>query len=382
MVYSDSDILGYRLDAEHHDAVYDELAFNQTSKLGVQFNYRINPKFDVVGQFLYRGEHTDTFDKLTKIAFIRYQLTNNWSVRFGRTPLDVFLLTKFRDIDSAIPWANVPKDVYSMHPTRSVDGVDVIYSRLFDDVELRAKFYWGHSEFTLNNVQLSDDEIQLDSLRGLSLELSAVDWLVSLKYSDSDFKDAESVFGDWSNLILALSPIWPDAHQFVEDLSFDNYKFDYFALGGRFDFDKFSVYSELTRISGTSSFVRQLDSGYISAVYNQGDFDYFIGFGKTHGDSYNLVLEEELNIPPSSYPPEIPFVFDLLNTTMNIFAPKQETIFVGFSWYLNDNWSFKMQLDVTDVEEGGGTLWTQKSFGRLQTDEQVNTLFMNLSFNF
>lgn len=103
LVSSDSELVGYRADVSAPNAIFDNMSFGITSKLGIQLDYQINPDFDVVGQFLYRGEITENLNDLAQIAFIRYRLSDKWSIRLGRTPLDAFLLTEYRDIDAAIP---------------------------------------------------------------------------------------------------------------------------------------------------------------------------------------------------------------------------------------------------------------------------------------
>lgn len=270
-----------------------------------------------------------------------------------------------------------------MVPIRNVDGFDVTYTRNYEDFEFRLKAYYGASDFIINDNDWTEEVIELSPLYGTSLELSAFDWLFTLKYSHGTYEDAHRLAPSYENDIAQLAPIWPGANYFFEALSLDDFTIDYYAVGGRYDTEHFSYYAELTRISGTSSFVKEINSGYVSAVYHHGNFDYFLGYAKTHAPTNVLRPENELIIPPALYPPGIHEAFTFMTASVIAAASHQNTIFAGYSWHINDNWSFKVQLDVTDVGAYGEALWRNPApYVFLEQDEQVKTWFINLSFNF
>jgi len=184
LISTDSKFYGYRRDISQADGAFEhEFDFNSVSVLGLQLNANINNTFDTVYQSVYRDQNDTSFDSITSMAFFRYSPNAAWSVRLGRTPIDLFLLSEYRDIGFAYTWAQAPSEVYGMIPYRHLDGLDITNSTQFSDLTLRSKIYTGKSKSDISAVDFTE-EIKIDNIYGVSLALEAMDWTINARYTD------------------------------------------------------------------------------------------------------------------------------------------------------------------------------------------------------
>ncbi|WP_242441717.1 hypothetical protein [Pseudoalteromonas piscicida] len=83
--------------SQPHGVTKDELDFSFSS-LGIQAQWQANENLQLVGQLLLKEQHHDRVNNAIKLAFLRYNINSNWQIRAGRTGLDLFLMTEYRDI--------------------------------------------------------------------------------------------------------------------------------------------------------------------------------------------------------------------------------------------------------------------------------------------
>ncbi|TMN91365.1 hypothetical protein CWB72_06870 [Pseudoalteromonas phenolica] len=379
-VHSNSDIYRFRTDiSRENDNFEDSIDFNAISSLGLQTDIVLHPDFDFVGQVIYRGQKHITLDDTLSLAFLRYKPTPSWEVRVGRTLLDLYLLTEYRDIGFAYPWSKVPTEIYGLLPYRSLDGADFIYFISKGALDYRVKLFTGEST---SNIALDNENVELtiDDVIGLSVELSQFDWTLSLKHTQAKTKNNISTM---TSIIAGLQQIpkqiWPDKTQFINDFSLVN-KTAYFSSAGlKYDIGAFTFLTELAHLRSDSSVVSAVKSGYISSTYNfdKGQVFYTYAIAKSKTSEFNDAVNIQRFLPN-----QVEEIILAVNESFRVFSPNQQTHSIGMRYDLKDNIAIKVQLDHSNINAQGGTLWSYQGMNTLAPKESFSTFFISVSFTF
>ena len=385
VVGTDSDFYGYRQDISQTDGAFKhDIDFNSVSVLGLQLNLNINEKMGAVYQTVYHDQNDLSVDSATRMAFLRHSPNAAWSFRAGRTAVDLFLLTEYRDVGFAYTWAQPPKEVYGIVPFRHLDGVDVTYSTRFTDLTLRSKIFTGKSKSDIATFD-SFEEYKIDNVLGISFSFEAIDWTIKAQYTTVKVEN-ETL----SQLMLRQGVsqipdvVWPNATNFAEELSVNNNKVKYASLSGRYDLGDWQLLSEFTHINSDLLVIPELLAGYVSIIRRHYNHAGYVIVAFTDSDNFDIT---SLNVNTALLPPEGLALYHGVDQTMNFYASNQKTLSIGWRWDIRENLAFKVQLDHTKIDEKGGTLWLNRSSTpipgqRLTPKETVNTLSTNLSFTF
>lgn len=269
LTYNDSEYYGYRRDSSHNNDVFeDEIDLRAISTLGLQLEYNLISSFDAVYQAVYRDQPDFNFDSATQLAFLRYKPNSNWTFRLGRTPFDIFLLSDYRDVSFAYPWATIPAETYGSVPYRGVDGGDVTYTQQLEPFTLSTKLFTGKNDVAFFGSALSSgSSIEFDRVLGVSVDLQSLNWVAKLKYTQVRIStEIASEAIDGINLFNSFVPgfemIWPDVGSFIEQLRTENENATYISASGRYDFDKLSLISEISQVDSPSLSVPTINSAY------------------------------------------------------------------------------------------------------------------------
>lgn len=383
LVSTSSDLLGYRGEINSPDGVFkNDLDLSKHTKLGAQIEYRLREGLDVFVQGLYRADTKTTFDNSVNLAFVRFKLSPNLLIRVGRTPFDLFLLTEYRDVDFAYPWAKLPQEVYGLLPPRNMDGIDLIYREALSIGEMRTKLSYGNAEYPITE----DMSIKMNQFFSASAEIGDLHWSAAIRYTNTKLDDLRELVTPIANTVGLLSGVWTQADMMVEEFSLNDIRGEYLSLGARYEWNQFTVYAEVARIFGEKSkLFREVNNGYISLTYRSDMFEHFIGFAFAEADTFIANIADNLTVPISTLPPEtigfIALLENQLDTGLNAFSPNQRTFSIGSRWNYSENIAFKIQLDSTNVDPLGDTFWSKPDPSTLlEQSESVRSLFFNISF--
>ncbi|AWB66403.1 hypothetical protein C2869_08160 [Saccharobesus litoralis] len=376
----DSEHYGLRNDISAADGSFkDEVDFASNSILGLQLDYDFNANLSAVSQFTYHNQNSFSLDNYISQAYLRYKPTANWTIRVGRTPLDLFLLTEYRDIGFAYPWAHVPSEVYGILPFRYVDGADVSYTIPVGQLNFTAKIFTGSSESEFSNYQFPE-RVKTTSLSGLSLELNDYDWLITIKHSQGKFDDniasVDELIAGFDFIPISL---WPNKQDFIPQLNLVDSKSSYTSIGGRYDATPITLMAEFAKVNGDRIMVRDLLNGYLSLAYEWSQHLVFSYFAFTNADRYDIANS---GLQTALLPAELSPLASALDAAINYFASNQDTTAIGWRYHLNERTALKIQWDHTKIDENGATLWINKTRFSSVPADTINTLSANLSFTF
>ena len=373
-VYSDSDHYGYRKTVTSDEGVYSgEVDFKQHTLLGLQVDWSISSSFDVVYQGVLRDLPEPSFDRYTTLAFLRYEINPHWTVRVGRTAPDLFLLTEYRDVDFSYVWATAPNEVYGITPYRSIDGVDVTYSRRAFGGVFTSKLFTGSTEGEIS-ASSTVQEVKIEDLIGISLSFDRFNWIINVKHSHLKVANEPEVN---ANLAASISQVpdslWPNSQAFGQSLLMKGKQYSYSSVSGQYQWQNWLATAELAQINSESDVFPKISSGYTALSYQINSHQLYGVFAFT--DSNNYIFDE-----PAVNEVVLAELIYATTDFMNFYAVNQQTISLGWRWDISNYMASSLQWNHTSIDEHGSTLWLSKM--DYHAAEDVNTFLLTLSMVF
>jgi hypothetical protein len=374
VVYSDSDHHGYRKNVGSNGAVYaGDVDFKQHSLLGLQADWSISSSFDAVYQGVLRDLPEPSLDRYTTLAFLRYELNMNWSVRVGRTAPDIFLLTEYRDVDFSYIWATAPSEVYGIIPYRSIDGLDITYSKRSFGGVFKTKLFTGSSEAEISGNSIVE-EIKIEDIIGISLSFDHFNWIVNAKHSQVIIANEPKSNSSLVEIINQVPDfLWPNSQSFAQSILMTGQKVNYSSLSGQYQWDNWLASAELSQIDSDSDVISRINSGYASLSYQFNAHQLYSIYAFTDSNTY-VFDEPEVN--------EVVLEELIQGTTelMNFYSANQHTISLGWRWDVTNDIASTFQWNYTKVEDAGSILWLNTP--EHNEAENINTFLFNLSMVF
>lgn len=388
LVFNNSDELGYRADFSKETGVFkDDFDFAETSKLGIQVDLILSPEIDMVFQAVYRDQDDLDFDNSVNLFFARYSPSANWSIRIGRTALDLFLLTEYRDIDYAYQWAHVPTEVYGVLPHRYLDGIDATYSRPIGEQTFSAKMFYGRTKSIVNAFNSTESvSADFDNIVGIALDLQSLHWDLALnhttlKIDSQDIQPLVEAITIFDMFIPNFNFIWPNAVSFINEADLDNKRAFYTSVSGKYRFDTVTLISELATSRSDTLSLQKVRTGYVSAIYHFGEHNYFASLAVSRSDGIDPD-DMDVNLNALAQVPGGLEIYEASRLAINYYKSNQRTMSVGWRWDFRENMSFTLQVDHAEITSGGSTFWQPPELNSpadINTGS-VNTLFANVSF--
>lgn len=375
MVYSDSDLYGYRKGISSDGAVFSgDIDFKQHSLFGLQIDWSISPKLDFVYQGVVRDLPKASFDRYTTKAFLRYEVDTNWSVRVGRTAPDIFLLTEYRDIDFSYVWATPPNEVYGIVPYHSIDGIDVTYNQRALGGVFTSKLFTGYTEGEVSDYS-NQGTTKIDNIMGIALSFDNFDWIVHAKYSQVSFaNEANSTAFIVDNINQVPDFFWPSSDAFSQKLLLKGKNVTYASLSGQYQWQRWLASAEWSQVSPKTSVLSKVTSAYAALSYEMNRHQFYSIYAITDSNTY-VFDEPGVN--------EVALAELIQGTTelINFYSPNQKTLSLGWRYDISSNMAVSFQWSQTKLDKSGTSLWLSRP-EQLKEPENINTILLTLSMVF
>ena len=308
------------------------------SLIAGQVDARFTNSLSFVGQLVANRRAQDDFQPHVELAFLRYALTPNLSVRGGIIATPVFMISDSRLVGISYPWVRTPTALYSQAPITNFRGLDLVY-----------RLNVGNSTFTLqpyigvapNNVPGGPNgsvlKTELDDVRGLAVTAELGNWTLAGRYFQSQFT-YRSVSTDtlWGGL-RQLSAMLPGAAGLLDELESVDKKLTFASLGVSYDGGNVFFQSEYGR-RRSKTFLADTTAWYASAGYRFGNVMPHLTVSEVKMDSPT----SQSAIPPVG--PLLPLAMGVneLLAGQNV---AQKTVAAGVRWQFHKNADFKVQWD-------------------------------------
>ncbi len=283
------------------------------SLIGLQFDYRINDKTNVVAQLVAEGRNY--YDVRAEWAYIAHELNDNVRVRAGRFALPTFTWSDTIKVGQSYPWVRLPVEAYFGVPVTNFDGVDLLYRRPVGDWNFNAQALLGGS---------STDRFRTRNAHGLNASLS----------NDSFTVRAGIIVSELTLPVETCGPFTPCPFLDVaeERTVFSN-------IGTVYDDGNWFFAAELAQLE-INGWLNDWNAGYVSA-------------GRYFGQWLPYVLASKINTYNGDECRAVPFGICDITTQYN----EQTTYAVGVRYAINSNVSLKGQIDhVHDFNNTQGFL--------------------------
>jgi hypothetical protein len=145
------------------------------SNVGLQVDARVNDWLSVTGQGLVRKQETDTYGATGTLAFAKAKLSDDVSVRAGRVPLAVFLVSDYRNVGYANTMLRPSQEVYAQVPNDSLDGADIDWRKDLGSSTLTTELAYGRS-----SAKVAGETVTFTNAKVLNLVLDHGPFVVRL----------------------------------------------------------------------------------------------------------------------------------------------------------------------------------------------------------
>ena len=375
LVQGGDEDLGFVRDLTREGVFDEDISFKQDSLVGLQLDSRFTADLSATVQMVLRDRADDSIGESIEWAFLRYQVDDEWSFRLGRTVVDLFSLSDYRNVGFAYLWARPPVEFYGPVIFNHIDGIDFTYAKILDDSYLTLKFFAGDAE---NYLASSEDpeEIEINPIYGINITMDYGNWSSRIGLASVTL-DSESEF--LSQLIGGLNAVpslaWPEAPQLAHDLSTLDTDFRYFSIGSTYDSDQWIFQTELGYIDSDYVFFPDVVSAYFSLGYRHNSVTYYGVVSAAES------TEDAAQVNPSLFPdPNLNQLYLGTQAVSDTSSIEQTTLSLGARWDLSARVALKVQIDHTEVVAFGSYLWSVTQ--PLTEDKSMDTFSVNVNLVF
>lgn len=336
MTMSDSDAAEYAR-PNQANGVKKDARPGVDSNFGLQATAKFSERLSFTGQGLVRKYATDNFGAELAWAFVKYKVSDDFSVRAGRIGLPIYMISDFRNVGYANTMIRPPAEVYRQVSADSVDGADVIYQHSFNDTTVTAQFAFGNAK----SRQPGNAYVEFKPVTALHVLLENGPFTFRLGRADADFAVRDNVA--LNGLVASLRKVGQGA--VADQIKLEDIKGSFTSVGFGLDYKNFLVQAEYAKRKTESRAVPDTSSWYTMLGYRYGTFTPYYYYGDIKQDS----LRSFAGLPTSG-----PLAALGAGANGVVKAALQSTNAVGLRWDFHKSAALKVQIDRIKPREGAG----------------------------
>jgi len=353
------------------------------SLVGLQLNYHVSDKVDVVVQSTLENKHYDSLSDYFDLAFVRYQINRNYSVRIGRMNNNAYILSEYLEVGYSYLWATPPIEFYTPSSYLVyIDGIELQYRKLIDDGILQATLAVGNSKADLLNVD-SESVLENDYVLNSTLTYETEHWLLKGTFSHfHGHKARVEALDQLQNLATGFpEQWWPFMGELLESLDYKNQSIQYAVIGVNYQKDNWLVKSEVAYFNIDWGLSGDLGYGYISGGYEFEQFTPYVTFAIIDSLYDRHIIEQpryELIDDPVAQQ-TLAFLQTNFQTLYDSARMDQYSVSVGIRWDFLPTWVAKGQVSHYRINRPGAGLWGIDTPVNIEDHRHVSVLSLNVS---
>lgn len=319
------------------------------SNLGLQADLTVNSWLSLTGQGVVRHDAEDDYGADLTWAFAKARLSDEVSLRIGRTGLPTFMISDYRNVGYANTFLRAPNEMYSQVPFESVDGVDLTWQHGFGDTTVTGQVTYGRAK---GNLAYG---LQAEGKQLLALNIVAEHGPFTLRFGRTDAKVTVTGSTSLAGLLSSLRGAGaaynlPQLTSFANELDSHDKDASFTSVGLGMDWNNIVLQSEFAKRK-TDTYVNDTTSWYAMGGYRIGKVLPYVMHAKLSIDGYptNTVPANVAALAPlRAGAARLPYT--------GVGQGEQSTTSVGVRWDLYRSVALKAQIDRVKPKVGSGLL--------------------------
>lgn len=266
---------------------YDEdVSFQPETSYGIQFRGDLQEKLAVTAQIVGRGD-TEEYDAKVTWAYLSYEVTDELTIKAGRSRVPYFLYSDFIDVGYAYHWLRPPESVYTLG-FENQDGIVLEHLTDLMGWTSRITLMAGRSDST--SVSAGEELfVSIKNQIGGAWSMS-YDWFtMRVAYFQSRVAIpnegtaalAQGIVDYDAGLALAVPGYQVGTLDSVaDDVQFDEDKASFAGIAFSADINNIIAVAEYTMVRADETPLEERNSWYISAGYRIQKFTPFFTYEK------------------------------------------------------------------------------------------------------
>ena len=145
-----------------------ETNFNNLTRIGLNLSAEITEDISFAGQLVGRGINFDSYVSADWM-FLTYQPTDNLYFRAGKTRINLWTYSEYPDVGRAYVHAELPEEVYSFFPIKSMYGVSTGYTRDIGDINFNLELSRGSLRTEIAQNPSAQSKLTADNFKVANL---------------------------------------------------------------------------------------------------------------------------------------------------------------------------------------------------------------------
>lgn len=339
------------------------------SLLGVQANYELEKSWEGVVQVASRYRYDKSYRPEVAWAFLKYDLTENLTLRLGRISPEVFMASDLRMVAYSYLPARLPPDYFNWVPVYYVDGADALINAPSQEGLYKFKIFFGRA-----SEQIPVRERLWDSsgsrVIGAYADYLQGPWQVRLTYARLYYR--KDFPGDELRSGLNLTG-FPSAISAASALSTKDKSSHFASIGMFYEKDALQMQLMLATVKHDSALFENLRSGYAIVGYRLFPFTPYVGysFARSYAKAITTGLHEVV--------PQFAELNAGVAAMMRSSHVDQHTFFAGIRWDVTSTTALKVQWDSVRGDQSSVAIQKNQAAG---WNGQTNVLSISLDFVF
>ena len=263
-IHGFSDLIGSRSNTNYPvDTINNNgghLTVDSESRLGLNFNADLGNRLTFASQILAQG-NGGAYNLAADWLFATYRPFDEFAVRIGRQINPQFLYSEQYAVGYTYLWTRLPSEVYGLNPIDSFNGVSIIYTHPWGDLEFQMQIYGGAGDTNGQGGALSYTAT-LDDNKGVELVLLSLSDKFKIR---AGYNSSNPVVTEAVQVPIMQTPV--GAINGTMFIPADIGTIQTFTAGTSFEWMRFEGRSEIARIVGTSAFIRTVTGAYGTLGY-------------------------------------------------------------------------------------------------------------------
>lgn len=328
----------------------DKIGFQENSMFALQVRADLQERLSATAQIAAKGK--DDYEAKFNWAYLSYELSNEWTARFGRQRIPYFMYSDFLDVGYAYHWIEPPYHVYNLAGFDSADGLSIEYQTDIGPWTSRATAMVGRANTTLESAFDSEVETEVSDILMVNWSMN-YDWFTArVVYAQSDltfdfsallegviFPQLETAFPGGLSMVLSESS--------KQEFAVTDDKVTFSGVGIAIDPGSFFFVAEATELGAEDSFLQEPSiQWYVSGGLRIGDFTPYITYERVESDYNDDGIRRIMADQPAS--PLNAFQEAALKEIMTANIPEEAVYSAGLRYNFHPSAAFKVEYIAAD----------------------------------